>query len=197
MAMNEDRRSAMEAAILRYVEGRHGGHSGRVIRHSMGAQEGCALIECQKNAVVRECVIIRARTEAGVRVADVEAASDLPGITRVPPVWFLREVRRQAAATGDTALGDWADAVEAASRFVTGKGAHVVRVLPSSALSRGYGIREYQNGENGIKEIYNNGAVSYMSQPGTLGILTSNIGDWETVVDVEGAARAGVRAVVA
>lgn len=196
MAMNEERRCAMEAAILRYVEGRHG-HSGRVVRHSMGAQEGCALIEYQKNAVVRECVIIRARTEAGVRVADVEAASGLPGITRVPPVWFLREVRRQAAATGDTALDEWATAVEAASQFVTGKGAHTVHVLPSSALSRGYGIREYQNGSNGIKEVYGNGAVSSMSQPGTMGVLTSNVGDWETVADAEDAARTGVRVVVA
>lgn len=197
MAMQEERRLALEAAILRYVEGKHG-HSARIIRHSMGAQEGSALIEYQKkDGVLRECVIIRARTEAGTRVADVEAASDLPGITRVPPAWFLREVRRQAAATGDTALGEWAGAVEAASQFVTGRGAHAVRVLPSSALSRGYGIREYQNGNNGIKEVYGNGAVSSMSQPGTLGILTSNIGDWETVADAEGAARTGVRVVVA
>lgn len=196
MAMNKERRCAMEAAILQYTE-EQGGHAGRVVRHSMGAQEGFALIEYQKNAVVRECVIIRARTEAGTRVADVEAASYLPGITRVPPVWFLREVRRQAAATGDTALGEWAGAVEDASRFVTGKGAHAVRVLPSSMLSRSYGIREYQNCGNGIKEVYGNGAVSSMSQPGTMGVLTSNIGDWETVADAEGAARAGVRAVVA
>lgn len=196
MAMNEERRLALEAAILRYVEGKHG-HSGRVIRHSMGAQEGCALIEYQKDAVVRECVIIRARTEDGARVADVEATSDLPGITRVPPAWFIREVRRQASASGDAGLGEWADAVESASRFVTGKGAHAVRVLPSSALSRGYGIREYQNGNNGIKEVYGNGAVSSMSQPGTLAVLTSNIGDWETVADAEGAARTGVRIVVA
>lgn len=197
MAMNKERRSAMEAAILRYVE-EQCGHSARIVRHSMGAQEGSALIEYQKKAgILRECVVIRTRTEAGARVADAEAASDLPGITRVPPVWFLREVRRQAAATGDTALGDWADAVEAASQFVTGKGAHTVHVLPSSALSRGYGIREYQNGGNGIKEVYGNGAVSSMSQPGTLGILTSNIGDWETVADADGATRTGVRVVVA
>lgn len=196
MAMNEERRSAMEAAILRYVEGKHG-HSGRIVRHSMGAQEGSALIEYQKEtAVFRECVIVRTRTEAGARVADVEAASDLPGITRVPPAWFIREVRRQASASGDTGLSEWAGAVESASQFVTGKGAHAVRVLPSSALSRGYGIREYQNGGNGIKEVYGNGAVSSMSQPGTLAVLTSNIGDWEAVAEAAGAARTGVRAVV-
>ena len=197
MAMQEERRCAMEAAILRYVEGQHG-HSGRVIRHSMGAQEGCALIEYQKeDGILRECVIVRSRTEAGVRVADVESTSDLPGITRVPPVWFLREVRRQAAATGDAALDEWATAVEAASRFVTGKGAHTVHVLPSSVLSRGYGIREYRNERNGLKEVYGNGAVSSMSSPGTLGVLTSNIGDWEPAADAEGVSRTGVRAVVA
>lgn len=197
MAMNEERRLALEAAILRYVEGKHG-HSARIVRHSMGAQEGSALIEYQKkDGILRECVIIRTRTEAGARVADAEAASDLPGITRVPPTWFIREVRRQAAATGDAALSEWAGAVEAASQFVTGKGAHAVRVLPSSALFRGYGIQGYQNGGNGLKEVYGNGAVSSMSQPGTLSVLTSNIGDWEPVTDVEGASRTGVRAVVA
>lgn len=197
MAMQEERRLALEAAILRYVEGQDG-HSARVVRHSMGAQEGSALIEYQKeNDLLRECVIIRTRTEAGTRVADVEAASCLPGITRVLPAWFLREARRQAAATGDAGLVEWADAVEEASRFVTGKGARAVRVLPSSTLYRCYGIREYRNGQNGIKEVYGNGAVSYMSKPGMMTVLTSNIGDWEAVTDAEGATRASVRAVVA